>query len=527
MRKNSPLQNTTGLLLIALVFGYSAWQVLSRTRDDDKGEQVTIRIGHWLMHAGMREAFDEAARDYERLHPEVKIEQVAVPIRSWKAWVRTQLIGGTAPDITGQLGLDEEILTRHFLALDDRLDEANPYNRGGPLAGIPWRDTFTDGLAAMRVLSPNSGEITGVYLQLNSLRLFYNKRLLRLVTGSDAPPATYAELRALREAVDRYNAAHGANLEPIAGCGPYSQYFFQRLLPSQTQKSGIALSAGRTLQVANADLATMLLDGRLDYRKPELHDSLVLLRDVSTLMSPGFTQLQRDDALFSYLQQNALTIIAGTWDYAVFVRDGDFETGVTSIPYPDRDDPRFGQNVLGVLSEGGGGAEGMLGVVRSSRHPETALDFLRFLTSHETATRFTELSKRAAAIVDVPPPSDAPGLAPQLSGEVPGFTIDFQYFGAGHAYNVYQRHLHTLIGPNGSVDAFLEAFEPELPAALRRDLTTHVARAERDVQGLDARVGIMLSLPSESGDPDEIERLLEVRTLRQTEQLRYRAHAEP
>lgn len=526
MRKPAPLQKFVGLLLVALIFGYSAWQVFSHTRRDDDAGRVTIRIGHWLMHAGMREAFDAAARDYERLHPEVRIEQIAVPIRSWGAWVRTQLIGGTAPDITGQLGLDEEILSRHFLPLDDRLEKPNPHNAGSPVAGVPWRDTFTDGLASMRALNPNSGEITGVYLQLNSLRLFYNKRLLQLVTGSDAPPSTYAELRALREKVDRYNTAHGTSLEPIAGCGPYSQYFFQRLLPSQTQKPTIALSPGRTLQISPPDLATFFLEGRLDYRTPELHDSLALLRDVSALMSPGYTQLRRDDALFSYLQQHALAIVAGTWDYAVFVRDGDFETGVVQIPCPTPDDPLFGHNVLGVVSEGGGSPESMLGVVRSSSHPEAATDFLRFLTSHRIATMFTEMSKRAAAIVEVAPPSDAPGLAPQLSGEVPGFNVDFQYFGAGHAYTVFQRHLHTLLGPQGNVEAFLAAIEGELRPALRRDLATHVARATRDVQGLDARIGLMLSLPPEAADPDELERLFEVRTLRHTERLRYQPHTE-
>ena len=525
--ENTRHRNALGFAIILLFFGYSIWHVLLRPAARDDDERVTLHIGHGLMHAGMRESFEEAAREYERLHPGVRVEQIAVPIRSWSAWVRTQLIGGTAPDLTGQLGLDEEILSRHFIPLDGRLDLPNPYNEDSPLAGIPWRDTFTDGLAAVRNLNPNSGELTGVYLQLNSLRLFYNKRLLRLVTGSEEPPTTYAQLRALRDQVDRYNAAHGTLLEPVAGCGPYSQYFFQRLLPSQTQKLAPAISPMRNLQVPLPDLASLILQGRLDYRAPELSDSLGLLRDVSALMSPGFTQLRRDDALFSYLQQHAVAIVAGTWDYAVFVRDGDFETGVIPIPLPDRDDPMFGHNVLGVVAEGGGGPEGMLGVVRNSRHPDQALDFLRFLTSHRIASRFTELSKRISSVHEVPAPSDSPGLAPQLEGEAPGFNIDFQFFGAGHTFTLFQRHLHTLIGPQGGVEPFLAAFERELPSTLRRDLATHIARAERDTRNLDARIGFVLSLPDGFADPEELERLLEVRTLRHTEHLRHRRAVQP
>lgn len=527
MSKTPARKGLLGLVLAAVFFGASAWHVLFRPDAENETDRVTLRIGHWLMHAGMRESFDEAIQDYERLHPEVRIEQIAVPLRTWNAWVRTQLTGGTAPDITGQLGLDEAMLSRHFHPLDRRLDQPNPHNQGGPLEGVPWRDTFTDGLAALRALNPNSGEIFGVYLQLNSLRLFYNKRLLRLVTGSDRPPSTYAELRALRTQTDRYNAVHGTALSPIAGCGPYAQYLFQRLLSSQTQKLTIELSPARNLQLPPADLATFVLEGRLGYHTPELRSALALQRDISSLMTPGFTQLQRDDALFSFLQQHAVAIVAGTWDYAVFVRDGDFETGIATIPYPDRDDANFGQHVLGVAAEGAGGPEAMLGVVRSSRHPEIAIDFLRFLSSHRVASRFTQLSKRISGVAEVAPPGDAPELAPQLEGEVPGFGVDFQYFGAGHAYTLFQRRLHTLIGPRGGVEAFIELIDDDLHEALRRDLAAHAARARRDIQGLDARLGIMLTQPEDAGDPDEIERLHEARTLRHTDRLRRRDYAEP
>lgn len=527
MKDPAARKNLLGLALIALSFGAAVWHVFLRERAGTDAGRVTIRIGHWLMHAGMRESFDEAARDYERLHPGVRIEQITVPVRTWNAWVRTQLMGGTAPDITGQLGLDEAALRRHFLPLDRLLDQPNPHNAGGPLEKTPWRDTFIDGLAAVRTLNPNSSELVGVYLQVNSLRLFYNKRLLQRVTGTDKPPATYAELRALREATDRYNAAHGTDLTPLAGCGPYAQHLFARILPSQTQKLAIELSSTKNLQLQPVDLAALILDGRAGYRTPELRSGLALQRDISTLMSPGFTQLQRDDALFSYLQQHALAIIAGTWDYAVFVRDGDFETGVAYIPYPDRNDASFGRHVLGFIAEGSGNPEALLGVVRNSRHPEIAKDFLRFLSSQRVAGRFSQLSKRVSAVVDVEPPGGAPELAPQLVGEVPGFILDFQGFGANHTYTLFQRHLHALIGPKGSVETFLASLDGELHAALRSDMATHAARAKRDAQALDARLGILLSRPDGAGGADEIEGLLEARTLRYAEQLRRRRHAEP
>lgn len=527
MSKSATRRKFAGLLAAVLVFAGSVWHVFFRARAESESGRVTIRIGHWLMHAGMRESFDEAIEAYERLHPNVRIEQIAVPIRAWHAWARTQLIGGTAPDITGQLGIDEALLSRHFLPLDRLLDQPNAYNAGTPLDGVPWQETFIDGLSAMRTLNPNTVEVSGIYLQLNSLRLFYNKRLLRLVTGSEKPPSTYAELRALRAQTDRYNAENGTALAPLAGCGPYAQMLFQRLVPSQTQKLAIELSPARNLQLLRQDLADLMLDGRIDYHTPELRSALALQRDVSTLMSPGFTQLQRDDALFSYLQQHAIAIVAGSWDFAVFARDGEFETGIAKIPFPDRDDPEFGKHVLGLVAEGAGDPEATLGVVRSSNHPDIAIDFLRFLTSHRVATRFAQLSKRVSAIAEVAPPDDAPELAPQLTGEVAGFAVDFQNFGAGHTYSLFQRRVHTLLGPLGGVEAFIASLGDELPIALQRDMAAHVARAKRDVQNLDARIGILLSRPEGTDDSETIESLFESRTIRHLEQLSRREHAEP
>ena len=73
-----------------------------------------------------------------------------------------------------------------------------------------WRDTFAGGMELFPVYSPSSDEVFGVYLQLNTLRLFYNMELLREVTGSDHLPRTLDELMAL----DRAVAAHRTAGEP-------------------------------------------------------------------------------------------------------------------------------------------------------------------------------------------------------------------------------------------------------------------------------------------------------------------------
>lgn len=517
----SRLRNLLAVFAVVGAFSWSAWHVLSHRRAESASDRITLRVGHWLLHAGMREAFDEAAADYMRLHPNVSVEQIPVPIRAWPSWLRTQLIGGTAPDITGLLSANEELATRYFLPLSDHIASPNPYNAGTSLAGLPWSDTFVDGLAAMRNLTPTSGDIHSVNLQLNTLRLYYNKPLLKSVTGSDTPPSDYASLRALEDQVARYNRERGTRLTPIASCGPYSQYLFERLLPSQTQKLAVALSPLRTFQLPVIELARLVEAGELSFTQtPEFAASLRLLRDVGSLMSIGYESRQRDDALFDFLQEKAVMIYAGSWDYGVFVRDGDFPVGLTQLPLPTEDDPVYGRFVIGPPSEANGSPEATLGIVRTSQHPEIALDFLHFLTSHAMARKFSDMSLRMSAIAEVPPPASAPELAPQIEGEIAGFMPDFRSYGGGNANMVFQRNLHLLTGPTGSVEAFAAKLDAELPRALRTDSEILAGRSLRDIQRLDAHLGLVLTQP-ESDRNQTATRLLETRHLRQADYLHY------
>ncbi len=518
---NKLLRSLIPVVVLGGTFAWSAWQVLGHRTEKTTDDRVTIRIGHWLLHEGMRESFDEAAAEYMRLHPDVVVEQIAVPIRTWPSWLRTRLIGETAPDITGMLGANEELATRYFLPLTDHVSEPNPYNAGTPLEGLPWVDTFVDGMAAMRNATPTSGDVHGVNLQVNTLRLFYNRRLLEAVTGSAEPPADYQALRRLGRQVAEHNQRTGQRLVPIASCGPYAQYLFQQLLPSQTQSLAIELSPSDNFFVTPSELATRITGGDLSLAgTPELRASLQLLRDVSDLMTPGYISRQRDDALFDFLQQRAVMICAGSWDYAVFVRDGDFPVGIMPIVLPSSEDPEYGRFVLGLTSEADGSPESTLGIVRTSPHPEIALDVLRFLTSHAVATRFSERSLRMSAIAEVPPPAAAAGLAPRLEGEVAGFMPDFNYYGGGHANLVFLRNLNLLTAPDGSVDAFAARLDEEYPRALRQDLQVHTKNTLRDIRRLDAHLGLLLTQPV--GDGSTSTRTLETLHARQMEYHTYR-----
>lgn len=525
--KRTRLRNRIALLILVVVFAGSAWHVLTRNFRASGPAVIEIQLGHWLLHTGMREAFDEAIKGYEKLHPNVRINQIPVPVRSYAAWVRTQLAGETAPDITGLLTLDEDFISRNFIPLTPWLDQPNPYNARTDLAAVPWRDTFIDGLTAMSNLTPTSGEICGVSLQLNSLRLFYNRELLREITGSDEPPADFATLQKLGRQVAAYNARTGRKLVPISGCGPYARQLFNVLLPSQTQRLTLTLSPTRNLRVTSLELAAAMLDGRVNYDTPELRSTLNLMRDASALMTPGFTQQQRDEAIHAYLQQSTLMLFAGSWDYAVLAQDGRFTTGMVPLPLPSPHDPVYGRFTLGPVSEAAGFPEAMIGVVRNSRHPEVALDFLHYLTSRGVAAEFSRISNRISSIIGTPPPPDGSQLQPRLEGELPGFTTDFGWFAANLSSNFFQREIHTAIGHQPDVPAFAATLNAELPPYLREDIAWHLTRIRRDVRRLDAQIAFALTLPEDDPTRQHWTRHAEVQHMRQLENLQYRRYAKP
>jgi len=442
--------------------------------------QIELHIGHWLLHTGMREAFDATIEDYQRLHPEVHITQIPVPIRFYPAWARTQLIGGTAADITGMLALNEELISRYYLPLTEWLDKPNPYNSGTSLEGVAWRDTFFDGLSGMRALTATSGEISGIILQINSLRLYYNRQMLIEITGSDTPPRDLAELKTLAAQIDAYNQRSGKTIIPIAGCGPYAGFAFDRIVPSQTQRLTLNHSPSRNLRVSPLELATLILDSIFSYTQtPELRSSLELMREVSLMLTPGFMQFQRDEAIAAYVQQRSLMLIAGSWDYAALIDGVPFETRALPVLGPSIADPQFGQFTLGQVAEPMG-IEGSMGIIRSSANPEAALDFLHYLTSQRASERFSQISQRLSAILDTPVPSNLEQIKPQLNGEIPGFAVDFRSFSTGHSDQHFQRYSHKIVGPKADVAGVAAHLDNELPRYLRDDITARCAAARCD-----------------------------------------------
>jgi raffinose/stachyose/melibiose transport system substrate-binding protein len=495
----SRVVNSVGILMITLAFTWSAYRVMSRQHtllDDNK---VVISFAHWQLESGLREAFDELARQYMELHPNVEVRQIAVPGRVYPTWLRTGYVGETLPDLVSQANLPDEILTAYYQPITGAVNEPNPYNDGTPLEGILWRDTFLDGLANSSGLETLQ-DYYSVPNAVLTVRMYYNIPLWEKILGDEPLPTNFESFMAVCEKVQAYAETHRLPLIPFAGSRFTANVIFDILFRSQTQKRLLELDRERDLQLPNSPAAVTFVTGLTDLNDPSIRDGLALLREVGLLMQPGFLQLDRDDAILMFAQGRALMIPTGAWDYGSIIEQSEFPVGVFPIPLPSPEHPRYGRNVLGPVSEAGGRLATNFHVSANSKHPEVAIDFLRFITSYHGNQVFANISKWPPGVIGVKPAPETTGFAPIEEGYTNGFIISTIMWGSGDVYRVFSQNIQRLVNPSGSVDIFVDAIEPDFDRAARTDVERHIARQSGNIIRQETMIGAMTWLIEEEAD---------------------------
>jgi len=384
----SRLRNWLGLAILLGALGWSTIRVAIHSFGPDsdsaliEGKRV-IRFAHWQLEGRCVEALNEACREYERLHPDVAVRQIEIPERAYVQWVRTQLIGRTAPDLI-ECRWWPDLTARYFVPLTAYAEQPNPYNADDPnLAGIPWRETYVDNM--MGGWDVNLRDYYGIPLSLFTVRCYANKTLMEKAAGTSEAPKTLGEFIGVCDRIRAYARKHGLEREllPIAG-SKYTENMFRSkywsmgvwglMDPHDTNCDG---------WMDEAERIEAILTGRLDLATdPHIRAAHRVLYDISRYFNPGFMGAQRDDSVFLFAQGNAVMIATGTWDAGSLWRQvaDDFEIIAFDFPIAAPDEP-YGQYIRHRVTEAGALAGFSMGLTRFSRHKDLAVDFMRFLTS--------------------------------------------------------------------------------------------------------------------------------------------------
>jgi ABC-type glycerol-3-phosphate transport system substrate-binding protein len=480
--------------------------VFTRTVPLTDRRPITIRIAHWQIELGPPEGMAAVIQRYEALHPDVRVKQELIPSSVYRQWLRSNFSGGTAPDIV-EYGawLDglADFPARYFEPLTTELMAPNPYNAGTPLAGRPWLKTFVDELLEQRLNSPEPGQYYAITLTRGSIRFFCNRDLLREVTGSTEPPRTLEDLRRLFGQVKMHAVRTGRLRHALAGSRDNAMWLMTYYMSGLTNRLGHTLDREGVHTIYPRQMLRAYLRGDCDFSHPDLHVGLAVLQEFSRQMRPGFLQLSRDEAVREFLAGDALLIFAGTWDATTLRRSANFPVDVLRLPQATPDDPVVGPQIIGPFSDGDNTTSFGFYLNRDSPNREVAVDFLRFLTSHASSQLFMEKSGWVSGIDTVPVPEE---LAPCLSpGDGYGYNANLMYSGPHMRMN-FERNLHLLTGPEGSVTRLAAQLEAEAPAAVRADLRAEQRSANVVVLPQDARIAALGMLADEAGSGPEARR---------------------
>ncbi|WP_309380911.1 extracellular solute-binding protein [Cerasicoccus frondis] len=201
-----------GVLLIAYIFSAGRFFLFSM-RNKEGEESKVVRIAHWQLEPGYREALDWAMTQYNNL-PHVKeagitVVQMPMPTRVYTQFMNVHLISGTAPDIAAA-GFSSMIqgnsIARFYASMGPYVTEPNPYNGKeytssdlDPelreyLATAAWKDTFLDGMEGGYKQELNDYFSVPIS-NLGGMRLFYNitlvnegKAFIRQALAQDPQP---------------------------------------------------------------------------------------------------------------------------------------------------------------------------------------------------------------------------------------------------------------------------------------------------------------------------------------------------
>ncbi|QDU71494.1 type 2 periplasmic-binding domain-containing protein [Mucisphaera calidilacus] len=511
--------NTIGLLIVIAGFVISASRVMMLSMESGEGPlqddgSVVIRIAHWQLEPGYREALQAIIDDYEALPrvkaAGVKVRQLAVTERVYAQFLNTHIISGTAPDICerGQARMTMGNYTaKYFEPLGDRVQRPNPYNApeylppdldaalAEALSTGPWRDTFVDGMQGGW-----DDRLQDYYAAPSAfwgpLRVYLNRGLLaegmtylggalaaeprpvwlrdalaeRYVSDDEAfrdwvvsgsAPDTFGRLLMLSRAVTAMASETGrSKLVPISGSSYSARWMYSYYIAPFTHRYAGRMDVNMDSAISRDEQCAAWSDAvwRMDDRP--MRDYLESMEAISRGFPPGFLGLDREQSIRRFLLENAAMLFTGGWDASTVFEGAKkatvpFEVEIVQLPLPAPGE-RWYDAALIKPSEAAISAGVPYQVYQRSANKEWAIDFLRYMTSYSVNQKFNQLSGWLPCIIGTSPVPRMDPFIPDAVGAIPAYGIDLRHRVNSYVRMGYEGQIELLIGGEATVDEVIE-----------------------------------------------------------------------
>ena len=338
----------TALLMLTLVLcGCS----LSREKP---GNTITLEVAVFEGGYGI-EWHKSVAREYEKLHPGIRINLWGDPRVDEK--LKPRILRKDPPEIANStLPVWKLIVAGKLYPLDSAL-ASQAYGQN-----CTWKDSLTPGILSDYQYK---GHVYAMPTNLNAWVCWYDKRQFR--EHGWKTPNTWSEFIALCQQIK------AAGVAPLAFQGKYPDYawatllsIYQRLVPFEQWYHMEDLQPGAFLD-------------------PEFIHAARLMQQLGTeYFQNGSAAMTHTDSQMEWVNGRAAMVFCGLWlknEMKNAIPPG-FEMSCFPVPMVEggHGDPH---------AVYGGGAENCF-VFRESKHPELALDFLKFMVSLHSARTYCQ-----------------------------------------------------------------------------------------------------------------------------------------
>jgi raffinose/stachyose/melibiose transport system substrate-binding protein len=443
--------NTLGAAFLLTALVLSALKVLSIRQRLFDPDRATVRIAHWQLELGYRAAMDVVISNYLALHRDVNLEVLQMPVTEqvYPQWMNTHLISGTAPDLSERgmhkLSNEPEYVLRYYVPFGDIIDKPNPYNEGTPLEGVPWRDTFIDGMQGG--YRDDLQDYYGAPVSFFNSRIFYNKKMLREAMGSDEPPQTLNELF---EACEKIRA-----MGKIAIAGSrymvQQQAFIYAYDVPFTACLAPELDTDMNGEVTALETYAAYQRGALQFTNVHVQSWFECVRAICDQFIKGFMGMDREQAAFLFVQGDACMIASGSWDAESLFKQSRFEVGVMPFPLPAPND-RWGKYIIGKRSEAATRGGNSFGLYKLSREKQWSLDFVKYLTSLKGNQVFNQKVNWLPIIAGASPTLEMMPFMPDVEGYSDKGGVEFR--DDGRLEMLYDGQLYRYLQAEMTYDEF-------------------------------------------------------------------------
>jgi ABC-type glycerol-3-phosphate transport system substrate-binding protein len=321
------------------------------------GDRVELVVYSWRPED--KDAYAKFIGEFEKQHPSVKVTFKPFKSTEYNTILTNALTSGTGPDIV-QLrpysGARSMADAGYLLPLDDV--------KG--VTGIPR--SYLDAAKG------SDQKVYGIPLSINSAVIFYNKKLF--AENGLQPPQTWEEFLQVCSALKQ------KGIIPIAQSGKASY-----LLSLTHSVIGVSAYGGN-------EFVETLLKGETNFLDGKFVESIKRMQQLAPYFPPDFVAIDDKDAQALFYTGKAAMYINGSYRLETF----------------EKHNPDLPLDIIPALAGEKGGdtpivnwVDGSYGVVKATKHPEEAKQFIEFLASQTFGQLFSDELNRVSAVGGVSP----------------------------------------------------------------------------------------------------------------------------